>query len=164
MYETALALHSILRLAIVILLLLAFLRALGGWLGGRNWSATDGLVGLLLIIAMDVQLVLGFLLYFLWSPVTEAARANMGAAMKDPLQRYWAVEHMVAMFGGVALVHVARAVSKNSKADKPRHRWMALATGIALALVAVRSPWPMFGPAELQERPLVRIAPLDGDA
>ena len=60
-----------------------------------------GLLGLLFMVALDVQMLLGLLLYLVLSPLTTELTRNMGAAMGDPALRFWAVDHAATMFVAV---------------------------------------------------------------
>ena len=81
MYTTVLALHSWLRWAVVLLVLIAIVRALAAGAGRRPWLPLDDRLGLFFIIVLDVQLLLGLVLYFVLSPITQAALADFGGAM-----------------------------------------------------------------------------------
>jgi hypothetical protein len=153
MYPTALTIHSILRLATTLIVLWAAVRALQGWIGGKQWTAGDRLAGLLALIVVDLQLVVGLLLHLVWSPVTKNGMADFGGAMKDAQLRHWLVEHPLMMLGGIALVHVGRKVAAAGKSDAAKHRRTLVFFALALALFVVGSPWPI-GP---HERPWVRI-------
>lgn len=152
MYENALVVHSILRLAVVLLCVVVAARGLHGWLGGRLWSAGDRTTSLLLVIAVDLQFVVGLGLYTLWSPTVQSAMQDFGAAMKDPERRRWAVEHPTIMLGAIAVVHMGRLLAKRAVLDVERHRWSALTTIVGLLLFVVGSLWPLGD----QLRPLVR--------
>lgn len=142
MYEKALIAHSILRWFALAAVAYAFLRALRGWLGNNSRGALDVLAERIAVIAMDVQLTVGLLLYFVWSPYTQRARADMGAAMKDPELRFWAVEHLTLMFGAVALVHIGKVIARKASTDKAKHRRSAICLGLSLALMIAGTPWP----------------------
>lgn len=153
MYETALVVHNVLRWAAIAAVTYAFLRAASGWMSGRVRDRGDKVSELLATIAVDVQLVLGFLLYFLWSPNVASARQDMGAAMKDPVLRFWAVEHVTVMVLAIVIVHVGKILSRRAKTENSKHRRAAIAFGIALALMLVGTPWP----GGKLDRPLLRM-------
>ena len=69
MYEFILAVHNILRWIILILAIVALVRAYWGWFGKRDWTPSDRRVGSFYSISLDVQLLLGLLLYFALSPI-----------------------------------------------------------------------------------------------
>lgn len=91
MYAAVLFLHSWLRWLVLAAALVVLIRSLRGWLGSRPWTATDTSAGRIFTIVLDVQLLLGLILYAGLSPITWAALSDMGAAMRDGLMRYWAV-------------------------------------------------------------------------
>jgi len=142
MYEKVLLVHSILRWLAIAAVAYAFLRALRGWLGNSSRGSLDKLSERVAVIAMDVQLTVGLLLYFVWSPTTHRAFGDMGAAMKDSEMRFWAVEHVTFMLGAVALVHVGKVLARKASNDKAQHRRLVICLGIALALMVVGTPWP----------------------
>jgi len=94
----------------------------------------------------------------LWatSPVVAAARAAGGAAMKDPVSRFWFVEHGVTALVGVVLVHVGYGMAKRGAPDltaNVRYRRAALMFGLALVCFLVATPWPF----RLVGRPLLHF-------
>lgn len=153
MYETALTIHSFVRWAVLLVGLWAFLRAFRGWMGRSARGSSDKFAAKLFTIFADVQLTLGLLLWFLWSPEVAQARKDFGAAMKDSSLRYWAVEHGMMMVIGIALVHVGKVAAGKAQSDVTAHRRAALFFGIALAILIAGTPWP-FG---AHVRPWLRL-------
>lgn len=147
MYELALTIHSTLRLALAVVCLLVFLGALRGWARGCPSSAGQKLLVKLALIAADLQVVLGLLLWLVWSPETSQARSNFGAAMKDSGLRFWAVEHPSAMLAAVLAVHAGKVLAARTNDEHRKHKRLALCFGLALALIAILSPWPYTGVA-----------------
>jgi hypothetical protein len=141
MYENALVVHSLLRAVAVVLLALAFVRALHGSVTGRYFNATDRTLALLATIALDVQLLVGLALHLVWSPVTKQAFSDFGSAMKDPTLRKWVVEHPTMMLVAIVLAHVGSALRRRAETDLLRHRWTAATLGCALILVLLAMPW-----------------------
>jgi hypothetical protein len=151
MYSSILLLHSWLRWIVIIAGLLAFARAVSGASGRKSWTPADDRAGFWFSTALDVQFVLGLLLYFFLSPFTAAALDDFGAAMKNPGLRYFAVEHVFGMLIGLALVHVGRVRAR--KADSlRRHKVAAIFFGLALVAMLAAIPWP----GTPNGRPLVR--------
>ena len=67
MYKVILALHNIIRWLVLIFGLLAFGRGLLGWFGKKEWAGSERKFGLFFTSSVDIQLLLGFLLYFVLS-------------------------------------------------------------------------------------------------
>src|SRR5882724_10262545 len=103
MYSSALWLHSLLRWAVLLTGLIAWFRAVGGSTARRAWTAQDELWGFLFIMTLDLQLVVGLVLYIFLSPITKIAFQNFGAAMKIDTTRFFAVEHITGMIIAIAL-------------------------------------------------------------
>ena len=79
MYGTVLLLHSLLRWAVLLTGLLAAVRAIWGWRSRRPWTLPDERAGLWFTISLDLQFLLGLLLYVALSPIT-VARSRTSAA------------------------------------------------------------------------------------
>jgi glucose uptake protein GlcU len=141
MYPLALLLHSWLRWVVLILGIIAVVRAIGGRTG-RPWSQADDTVSKWFGITFDIQFVIGLLLYAWLSPVTQAVFADFGGAMRNAGLRFWAVEHVAGMLVAIALVHIGRGKIRKATTDRRRHTLAALFYGIALILMLASIPWP----------------------
>ena len=152
MYEPLVILHSWLRWVVLLLALLALGRAIAGWSGGRPWTPADDAAGKWFTIALDLQVLIGLVLYVFLSPHTLAALGNLAETMRDSASRFWAVEHLVGMIAGAALVHVGRVRVRKTPDSRRRHTLALVFFGLALVVIAATIPWP-FVPAA---RPLFR--------
>lgn len=141
MYSFILTLHNIMRWLVLIFGVLAVLRGFYGWFGKKEWASIDDRLGLGFTSTMDIQLLLGLLLYFVFSPITKAAFQDMGAAMADASLRFFAVEHLLMMVIAVIIVHVGRALSKRATTDTGKHKRAALLYALGLLLVLASIPW-----------------------
>ena len=141
-YALVLAIHSLLRWVVLGVGIFALVRAAGGHRARRPWTAADDRAGLWFVVAMDVQFLLGLLLYAALSPMTRVAFADFGAAMANSTLRFWAVEHLFGMVVAVALVHVGRVRARKTADTVRRHRVALLFFGLALAAVLLTIPWP----------------------
>jgi hypothetical protein len=142
MYALTIVLHSLLRWLVIAFGLLAVLRAISGVSGRRPWTPSDDRAGRLFVIGVDTQMLVGLILYGLLSPITYTAFADMGAAMKDPTLRFYAVEHLVIMLGAIALVHIGRSRLRKAHGDAARHRTAAIFFTLGLLLILLGTPWP----------------------
>ena len=142
MLTTFVVLHSLLRWLVIAFGLVAVLRAVSGVTGHRPWTPLDDRAGRLFVTGIDVQMLVGLILYGLLSPTTRAAFANMGEAMQNPLLRFYAIEHLVIMVGAVALAHVGRARTRKASTPAARQRTAAIFFTLSLLLVLLGTPWP----------------------
>lgn len=81
-YPHLLAFHGLLRWIVLAAAVAAIFVALSGWSGTKPASTNLGRFSIIFVIAMDIELLTGLLLYFGASPITRAALANIGEAMK----------------------------------------------------------------------------------
>ena len=152
MYSALLLLHSWLRWAVILFALAAIVRAVDGARSRRAWLPGDDRVSRLFIIALDVQILIGLVLYFGFSPITQAALSDFGGAMKVSSMRFWAVEHVFGMLIAVALAHAGRARARRAPVDALKHRRIAVFFVLALIAILASIPWP----GRVYARPLLR--------
>jgi hypothetical protein len=142
MYTALLFIHSWIRWLVI----LSGLAALGGAVGGlssrRAWLPVDNARLAIFGTSLDVQLLLGLILYIFLSPVTHSGFADMGLTMRDPILRFFVIEHMVGMLVAVALTHVGRARVRKKSEASARHRTVLIFIGIAMVAILLSIPWP----------------------
>ena len=141
MYPGLLHTHNLFRWLVLIVLVIAIVFAFTGWFAKKEWAKKDNITGLLLTIFIDVQFLVGIILYAFTSPITKAAFNDFGATMKNADLRFYAVEHILMMIIGVVLVHVGRAKSKKANASWKKHRAAATFYGIAFVVILLAIPW-----------------------
>lgn len=95
---------------------------------------------------LDIQMLVGLILYFFLSPLTTAAFKNFGAAMSNPILRFFAIEHILYMIVAVALGHVGRTLAKKATEAVAKHRISAILYGLAVVVILLAIPWsrPLF--------------------
>jgi hypothetical protein len=142
MYPIILILHSWFRFVVLLAGLLAVVRGIAGWRGQRPWTASDERAGLWFTMSLDLQMLVGLLLYFALSPITSAALHDFGGAMKNSALRFWAVEHVFGMVVGIALAHIGRTRIHKTGNDSRRHRLAAIFFTLALVAILASIPWP----------------------
>lgn len=141
MYPIILALHNIFRWVVVITAILALVRAYRGWLSKGDWSSADRRAGVFFSIAMDIQLLLGLLLYIFFSPITRAAFSNFGAAMSDPGARFFTLEHFLYMFLAVVFAHLGNSFAKKAAQPVDMHRRAVIWYTLAVLAILLGMPW-----------------------
>lgn len=106
------------------------------------------------MISCDIQLLLGLILYFtgMWF---DKVKTGMAEVMKNPGERFFAVEHALMMIIAWMLVHIGRSMIKRADTDAQKHKRTLIYFGIALVIILAMIPWPFKAP-EIA-RPLFRI-------
>ncbi len=141
MYTGLLHTHNLFRWLILIVAVLAIGFAFSGWFRKRNWTKADNVLGLLLTILVDIQFVVGIVLYAFVSPVTKAAFADFGAAMKNEMMRFYAVEHIIMMVIALIIIHIGRSKSKKKLIVLRKHRSAAIYYTLGLIVILAAIPW-----------------------
>lgn len=140
MYTIVLAVHSWVRWLALVAGIGATLAALMGRVQSENSPADRW--GLFLMMALDIQMLLGLMLYLVVSPNMAPILENFGAAMKDPALRFWAVEHISTMFIAVIPVHVGRVLARKALSPVKKRTRLLVCFGLATLLMMVGIPWP----------------------
>jgi hypothetical protein len=153
MYDFILTLHSWNRRLIFLFGIAAISLAYNGWKRRRIFSSMDNLLGTTLMIAMHLQLLMGLLLYFIYSPKTTYAMAHFGEAMKDGKLRYFAVEHGFVMILAIGLAQTGRILVHKTHDPKLKHKRSFIYFAIAMLLILIMVP---FGNSQ-QGLPLYRF-------
>lgn len=141
MYTGLLHTHNLFRWLVLIAAVLAIGFAFAGWFGNKDWKKKDNVIGLLLTIFVDIQLVVGLVLYLFVSPLTKAAFADFGAAMKNADLRFYAVEHILMMVIALVVIHIGRSKSKKAKIPLRKHRAAAIFYTLGLIIILAAIPW-----------------------
>jgi hypothetical protein len=142
MYGTVLIIHSLLRWAVLLTGVFAAARGISGWRSRRPWTLPDERAGFWFLMTLDLQFLLGLLLYGVLSPITWAAFQDFGGAMRDSVARFWAVEHAFGMIAAIALAHIGRSRVHKTGNDGKRHKLAAIFFTLALILILASIPWP----------------------
>ncbi|HTM97970.1 MAG TPA: hypothetical protein VL088_04480 [Pedobacter sp.] len=127
LYEILKNAHSGWRYVVIILLFVAVITALKGWLGAKSYTEGNRKLNVFTLISAHIQLVFGIVLYFL-SPLT---KGPMGEAM----YRYWKVEHISMMILAIILITVGNAQSKKIVDETGKHRAIGIYFGLAFLFI-----------------------------
>lgn len=146
MYPYILALHNIARWVVLLAGAWAVVLCWWGWLGRRQWTATEARATRIFVILLDLQFLLGLLLFAVFSPLTRQAFRDMGGAMRDAPVRYFLVEHPLIMLAAIAAAHIGIVLVKRATSDGERFQKASILFGLSLAALAGFIPWarPLF--------------------
>ena len=141
MYSFVLILHSWMRW-------IALVAGIGATMAAFNSRAQTVAMGradrwgLALMAALDLQMLLGLLLYLLLSPTMQEILRNFSAAMRDRGARFWAVEHISMMLVAVILVHVGRVLARKAATPVAKRTRLLICFGVATLAMIAATPWP----------------------
>jgi hypothetical protein len=138
MYSAVLIAHSWIRW---IAILLGVVTTIAAFTNRGPSSAADRW-GLIFMMVLDIQLLLGLLLYLVLSPFTAEALKNFGAAMRNPTLRFWAVEHTSLMLAAVILAHVGRVLARTARTPQAKRTRQIVCYTLATLAMIIATPWP----------------------
>lgn len=134
-------LHSGWAYLVLLALTIAFINALLGFFANKEFKTKDLRLALFALIFAHIQLILGFITYYV-SPFYEAMReVGMGATMKDATARLIIVEHPLMMILAIILITVGFSKHKTKTLGKEKFKTIALFYGLALLFVLSKIPW-----------------------
>jgi hypothetical protein len=143
MYTGMIHLHSILRWVVLLVALWAIIKMAAGRSGNKAFTASDKRPALFFLITMDLQLLVGLVLYFIGNfGIKNIQAQGMGNLMKDAIGRFFAVEHTLGMVIAVILVHIGYAATKSNISDKKKFSKAFNLFLIALLIILISIPWP----------------------
>ena len=141
MYPTVLAIHSWLRWAALLLGVVATINAFrhrrdrADRPRGQRWDW-------FFMLALDLQALVGLLLYFGFSPFTREAMNNVEMALRNPGLRFWAITHVATMIVALVAVRAGRVFAIGDRTSGLRRNGRFICFGIAVLAMVAGVPWP----------------------
>lgn len=152
-YYYTLLLHSYTRWAVLFSLLFALYRGFSGRATGRAFGKTDDRARVLAVTFSHLQLVIGFVLYFI-SPVANYFWSGGSAGNASLEIVFFGLVHMALMTTAIGVLSVGSALVKRASSDHKKFSTLTVYFSIALLIVLLAVPWP-FSP--LAARPWFRV-------
>ena len=138
MYEGLKHAHSGFRWIFLILILYTVINAFIKWRNGSNYTESDRKAGLFTFIFSHIQLLIGLGLYF----ISPKVHAISGTIMKDPIARFFSVEHAMMMILGIILISIGYSKAKRAMDGTQKFKTTFIFFGMGLLLILSRIPWP----------------------
>jgi len=142
MYGVILIVHSWNRWLVLVSAIATLVLAIAGRAAQREWSKKDQRWATAFIASLDLQAVLGLLLYFVLSPIIPKTGSEFKAAIRVGALRFFAIEHITMMVLALIVAHGAWAYAKRAKDSTVRQRRVTWGVGVALLLILAGIPWP----------------------
>ena len=126
-------LHSGLRWVALILLIWAIANAFSA----KHFEKKHKLINLFAMLTLHIQLVIGLIQYF------TSAKVQFSAGwMKEPLLRFYGMEHLAGMLLAIILITIGYSKAKRKENDADKFKAIRLFYSIGLIIILLSIPWP----------------------
>ncbi len=110
--------HAIVRWVLLAAGIIVVAKALIGWLGKQPFTKLDDQLGLIFTIVVDIQVLLGLILWLFARP----GLRDLAQAMSNGSLRFIVLEHPILMLIALTFAHMGRSRSKKATAAATKHR------------------------------------------
>ena len=138
MYEIIKQIHSGWAYLAFLLLLIAVVNSIIGLISKKEYTAKDKKIGLYALGAIHIQLVIGFIIYFV-SPV-----GFSGFSMSDSALRLTSMEHPLINILGIVLMTIGWVKHKKLTSSESKFKTVAIYYGLGFVLILSRVPWNLW--------------------
>jgi uncharacterized membrane protein len=139
MYHIIQKFHSGWAYLVLLLLVVAIFNSISGWFTKREFLAKDKRMALFGLIATHLQLVIGFILYF----VSPKGFESLGQ-MEDADLRLTSLEHPLLNLLAIILITIGWSKHKNAVASDLKFKSIFVFYLLGLILILTRIPWKVW--------------------
>ena len=136
MYTTLQPAHSIFAYIVLTVLFLASLNAIMGIVSKKRFTDKDLRISLFAMILAHMQLLIGFILYFI-SPLGSSSLGQM----KDSALRLTSLEHPLINIIGLVLITIGWSKHKKEESGNGKFKKIAVFYTLGFLLILSRIPW-----------------------
>ncbi|MFK8045272.1 MAG: hypothetical protein AB8B72_07245 [Crocinitomicaceae bacterium] len=106
----------------------------------KPYAASEKKMALFALISVHVQLLIGFVLYFISPKITFPE-----GFMKNATLRFLHMEHLVGMILGIALITIGYSIAKRKTEAADKRKAIKRFFIIGFLIILVMIPWPFRG-------------------
>jgi len=139
MYATFLALHSIFRWLVLASLVYAIFTSIEGIVSKRPYNKTDNIIRIITNTISHTQLLIGFTLYFVLSPVTQYFLKN--GSEENHQMWFFGIYHIAMMLLSIVIMTIGGAIAKRATNDHKKFKTIAIWFSLALLFILLAIPW-----------------------
>lgn len=132
--------HSYLAYFVLTILLITVINSFIGWFSNSHFSTKDLRISLFALILTHIQLLIGFILYFV-SPNFSEWQKGVANVMGNSSLRLYLVEHPITNIFGVFLITIGWSLHKRQPLSNKRFLRIGLFYFLGLILFFFQIPW-----------------------
>ena len=140
MYAILKTVHSYWAFLVIILLIGIVINSLIGRFSGKLFSSKDLRISLLGLIFSHIQLLIGFILYFVSPWFDQFSQLGMGV-MKNAESRLYLIEHPLINILAIILITMGWSMHKRQSDSSKKFLRITLFYGLGLLFLLTRIPW-----------------------
>ena len=140
MYAILKTVHSYWAFLVLIFLTGIVINSLIGRFSGRLFSSKDLRISLLGLVFSHIQLLIGFILYFISPWFDQFSQLGMGI-MKNAESRLYLIEHPLINIIAIILITMGWSMHKRQSDSSKKFLRIALFYGLGLLFLLTRIPW-----------------------
>jgi hypothetical protein len=140
-YRWVLIVHSAWRWIVIVAGVALLAVAIEGLMKRRPWQPAGAHLSRLFGIAIDIQVLLGAMLYLTLSPLTNGALSNAVIDVPHSDVSFFAVNHGLLMLLALVAVHLSAVLIRRARSDPARQRRAMVCYGLTLLIVLAGIPW-----------------------
>lgn len=134
-------LHSGWAYITLLLLIVTLVNAIIGFTTNKEFKEKDLRLPLFTLIVAHIQLIIGFIAYFMSAQFAYLRENGMATSMKDPEIRLFVIEHPLMMILAIIFITIGFSKHKNQATDKAKFKIISIFYGFALLFVLSKIPW-----------------------
>jgi hypothetical protein len=123
----------------LLVLVVAVVTFFSGLISKKEFTSGDRKIGLVALIVMHIQLLVGLILYF----VSPLGFASLGQ-MTDKALRLTSLEHPLINIIAIALITIGWSRHKKVVTSTAKFKTFSIFYGVGLLLILSRIPWSMW--------------------
>jgi uncharacterized membrane protein len=136
-------LHSSIRYLILVFLIASIGISFSKWRGNKPFTKGDKMTYLMALIFCHIQLVVGLILFVMKD--YQKSFSQMGVVMKNPVLRFFTIEHTLIMLLGIIFITIGYSTAKRAASDVAKHKKTFIFYLIGFILIMAGIPWPFRG-------------------
>ncbi len=136
--------HSYWAYIVLIILIIAVFNAIAGLRSKKEFKAKDLRVSLFTLIAVHIQLIIGFIAYYTSTFYETMRNVGMGEVMKNSELRKPLVEHPIMIIIAITLITIGFTKHKKKTTDSAKFKTIFIFYTIALLIILGMIPWNLW--------------------
>lgn len=133
--------HNLLRWVVVLGGIYALIALIRGLTSQARYGRSEESAGRFFVSMLDLQVVVGVILYLISPFVKNAMQAGMGEVMSNTALRSILVEHVVLMVLAAIAAHIGLATARAATTDRARFTRALIWYLVAGLLIVLGTPW-----------------------